>query len=109
MFSLFRTKRSSEIDTFVTGLVEDLVKRYPPELDNNPSKLPSVNRLTRILEDTCQRAASFQSEKKLGVYGKAKLGNTFKWALTERKYTKKFVDLATEAIIVHISKNTQEK
>jgi len=104
MFPLFRTKRGIELEQFARGLANDLAKRYPPELDNNPSKLPSVNRLTRILEDTSQKAAEFQLKNKLGVFGKAKFGNVFKWALTDLGYRKEFVDIATEAVIVYISK-----
>ncbi len=107
MFSLFNSKRSAELENFARSLVDDLAKRYPPELDNNPNKHPSVNRLTRILEDTCQKAVGFQQEHNLGVFGKAKFGNTFKWALSELGYRKDFVDMATEAIIVHLSKATK--
>lgn len=104
MFSLFQTKRGVELEQFARGLADDLAKRYPPELDNNPSKHPSVNRLTRILEDTCQKASDFQSTHGLGVFGKAKFGNTFKWALTDLGYRKEFIDIATEAVIVYLSK-----
>lgn len=104
--SLFRTKSPSEIEVFAKSLVSDLVKRYPPELDNSANKHPSVNRLTRILEDTCRSAADFQSTHKLGVYGKAKLGNNFKWSLSEAGYRKEFIDLATEAVVVYLSKKS---
>lgn len=104
LFSLFRAKGTSEVEAFAQSLVSDLVKRYPPELDNNANKHPSVNRLTRILEDTCQKASEFQHAHKLGVFGKAQLGNKFKWALTEAGYRKEFVDMATEAVIVYLSK-----
>jgi len=106
MFSFLRSKRSIELETFARSLAEDLTKRYPPELDNTPNKHPSVNRLTRILEDTCQKAAEFQQSRQLGVYGKAKLGNSFKWALAERGYRKEFIDMATEAVIVYLSKKS---
>lgn len=104
MLSFFKPKRTTLIEEFARSLADDLAKRYPPELDKNPSKHPSVNRLTRLLEDTCERAASFQKENNLGVLGKAKLGNTFKWALIELGYRKEFIDIATEAIIVYVSK-----
>lgn len=104
MFRFLQTKRSKELESFAKSLAEDLVKRYPPELDNNPSKHTSVNRLTRILEDTCQKAQAYQKEQKLGVLGKAKLSNTFKWTLTDLGYRKEFIDIATEAIVVYISK-----
>jgi hypothetical protein len=93
-----------ELDSFIKSLTDDLIQRYPPELDNRANNFTSVNRLTRILEETCRKASEFQQSKKLGIYGKAKLGNEFKWILTEAGYRKAFVEMATEAIIVHISK-----
>ncbi|NJK42488.1 MAG: hypothetical protein HC937_01785 [Aquincola sp.] len=36
--------------------------------------------------------------------GKAKLGNAFRWELTELGYRKDFVELATEAVIVYLSR-----
>lgn len=108
MISIFRTKRNADIENFARTLAEDLAKRYPPELDKNPNQNSPVSRLTRILEDTCQKACDFQKSKNLGLYGKAKFGNTFKWALKELGYREKFIDVATEAVIVHIS-NTRQR
>jgi hypothetical protein len=60
--------------------------------------------LTTILEDTFQRATEFTKDNKLGVYKKARLGNTFRWELQEMGYSDKFVEVATEGIIVHVSR-----
>jgi hypothetical protein len=95
---------AKSVDAFAKTLAEDVAKRYPPELDKDPSKRPSVNRLTRIVEDACEKAKSFQQEKKLGWYGKAKLGNTFRWELTSMGYQKDFVEMATEALVVYLSR-----
>lgn len=92
------------IDDFAKSLAEDISKRYPPELDKQPGKRPSVNRLTRIVEDACQKAVEFQASHKLGWYGKAKVGNAFRWELAELGYSKEFGDLATEAVVVHMSR-----
>jgi len=97
------------IQAFSTSLAQDIAKRYPPALDQVPGKRPSVNRLTRILEDACAKAVGFQSEYKLGWIGKARLGNSFRWTLQEMGYQKDFVDFATEAVIVTLSKNRNAK
>ena len=39
------------IDTFAKSLADEIAKRYPPALDQEPGKRPSVNRLTRIIEE----------------------------------------------------------
>lgn len=92
------------VGALAKSLADDVAKRYPPALDIQPGKRPSVARLTRIIEDVCGKAVNFQAEHRLGWLGKAALGNNFRWALTELGYQKDFVDFATEAVIVHISK-----
>lgn len=93
-----------DIAAFAAELAQSVAKRYPPSLDNDPGKRPSVNRLTRIMEDTCAKAVEFRVAHRLGWLGKAKLGNAFRWQLTELGYRKDFVDFATEAVVVHISR-----
>jgi hypothetical protein len=92
------------VEEFAKGLAQDVAKRYPPALDSQPGKRPSVNRLTRIVEDACDKAQQFGQEHSLGWLAKAKLGNAFRWELTELGYQKDFVDLATEAVIVQLSR-----
>lgn len=86
---------------FAKSLAQELAKRYPPTIDQQAEKRPSVNRLTRVMEDAVVKVAAFQAEHRLGWFGKAKLGNAFRWELVELGYTKEFVDLATEAVVVH--------
>jgi hypothetical protein len=102
--SIFGIGQKSEIKVFATDLAEQIAKRYPPALDSQPGKRPSVNRLTRITEDACTKAVEYHDAKKLGWFSRARLGNHFRWALTELGYTKEFVDFATEAVVVHISR-----
>jgi hypothetical protein len=96
--------KKAPVEEFAKSLVGDIVKRYPPALDKDAGKRPSVNRLTRIVEDACTQAAGFRAEHRLGWLGKAKLANAFRWELTELGYQKDFVDMATEALVVHVSR-----
>jgi hypothetical protein len=91
------------IEAFASKLVETIATRYPPQIDNDPNKKPSEERLTRILEDACARAKTFRDEHKLGWLGKARLGNAMRWQLTDKGYRKEFVELSTEALIVTLS------
>lgn len=102
--SLFRSRHSTDLETFAHSLADDIVKRYPPALDVAQDKRPSQNRLTRILEDACQKAVEFQKVTPMGWISKARVANMFKWKLREHGYSNAFVDLATEAIVVHLSK-----
>ena len=92
------------INGFARELADTLAKRYPPSLDVNPERKISANRLTKVLEDTFARAVEFQREHKLGLFGKAKLGNEFKWQLKELGYTEKFIEVATEGLMVYITR-----
>lgn len=100
-FALFSTKH---ITAFAKDLAGNLAKRYPPALDVNPEKKISQARLTKVLEETLGQAVAFQREHKLGMFGKAKLGNEFKWQLKELGYTDNFVEVATEGLMVYVTR-----
>ena len=102
--ALFGSVSGKDVDTFAKGLVQDLAKRYPPALDKGNERKISQKRLTSILEDTFSRAIEFRQQHKLGVYKKARLGNTFRWELQEMGYTDKFIETATEGLIVYITR-----
>jgi len=101
---LFQSRKTANAKAFVNAIAEKLTKRYPPEVDTNPAKRVSANRLTRILEETYAEARAFQQENKLGVLGKARLGTDFKWALKERGYSAPFIEVATEGLMVMITR-----
>jgi hypothetical protein len=46
---------------------------------------------------------SFQKEHQLGWIGKARLGNAFRWALTEKGYSKEFVEALTDGVVRNIA------
>lgn len=92
------------INEFAKSLAQDIARRYPVAIDGDPAKRPSVNRLTRIVEDACAKVVAFQAKHRLGWFGKAKLGNAVRWTLTEMGYQRDFVELATEAVIIHLGR-----
>jgi len=104
MMALFGSVSGKDVDGFAKTLAQDLAKRYPPALDKGTERKISQKRLTTILEDTFSRAIDFRRELKLGVYKKARLGNTFRWELQEMGYSDKFVEVATEGLVVYITR-----
>jgi len=60
--------------------------------------------IAKAFDDTFNRAIDFQREARLGIYGKARLGNTFKWELKEMGYDEKFTETATEGLIVYLTR-----
>lgn len=103
---LFGSASGKDVDAFAKTLALDLAKRYPPALDKGGERKLSQKRLTSILEETFGKAVVFKNEHKLGVYKKARLGNTFRWELQELGYSEKFVETATEGLVVYVARKT---
>jgi hypothetical protein len=106
---LFDRFSSKDIDQFAKSLAVEISKRYPPSLDKAKEKKISQNRISRVLEDAYNKAVEFKSDKQMGVYRKARLGNTFRWELNELGYSKPFVEMATEGLIVYITRKAPSK
>jgi hypothetical protein len=104
---LFGGVSGKEVDEFAKGLAQGIAKRYPPAMDQGSAERKiSQKRLSAILEDIFGKASAYKTDHKLGVYKKARLSNTFRWELQELGYTKQFVELATEGLVVYISRKT---
>jgi hypothetical protein len=101
---LFGSVSGKEVDAFAKTLAVDVSKRYPPALDKGGQRRVSQKRLTSILEETFAKAVEFRHQHNLGVYKKARLGNTFRWELEELGYSKQFIEVATEGLIVYITR-----
>ena len=93
-----------DIDVFAKELAEMIAKRYPPALDKSAERRVSPNRITKVLEDALETAGEFAKSHRLGVYKRAKLANTFKWELKELGYSEKFVEVATEGLVVYVTR-----
>lgn len=102
--ALFGSVSGKQIDEFAITLAQELAKRYPPALDKGSERRISQKRLSTILEDTFNSAVDFNKQHKLGVYKKARLGNTFRWELQEMGYSEKFIEVATEGLVVYITR-----
>lgn len=89
---------------FADQLVERLTKELPPRLMAEHNKVLSVNKITRLLERSGQLASVYQTEHGLGFIKRAVLANHFKWTLKNSGYPDDFVDVATESIVVALSK-----
>ena len=99
---LFNRVSNREIEKFATDVARDFAKACP--LAETQGERGSVKKLARSIDAACARAAAFQKEKKLGVYGKAKLGTTFKWELKALGYDDDFIDEFTRNLMLHVSR-----
>jgi hypothetical protein len=106
---VFNRFSSKFVDDFARQLAQDISRRYPPAMDTGSRRRITVNRLTKLLEDSFTKARAFHREHRLGIYRKARLGNTFSWELRELGYSKEFVEMATEGMIVYLTKKDDKK
>jgi hypothetical protein len=92
-----------QIDSFATALAQDLGRRFPPQSEERTDK-GAKNQLASITDGLYAHAANFRQEKGLGIYGKAKLGNTFRWQLKELGYSQTFVNEVTHGLVLRLAK-----
>jgi hypothetical protein len=97
----FGKAHSREIEEFGVTLARDFSKAY--SLADATGERKVIKKLARAIDATCDRASAYQKEKKLGVYGKAKLGTAFKWELKSIGYRDDFIDELTQNMLMHLS------
>jgi len=93
---------------FARDLVLELAKDLKPVLLASRRQVLSVNKITRQLEKTYQGVAAYQREHRPGFIRRAVLANTFKWELKNAGYPDDFVEIATEGLVVEMSKATSD-
>jgi hypothetical protein len=95
--------RRKEIDAFATALAQDLCRRFPPKSEARTDK-GARRQLASITDKLYAQAVVFRQTNRLGMYGKAKLGNTFRWTLKELGYSDRFIEEVTHALVLHLAK-----
>jgi len=98
---MFNRKRSREIEDFAVALARDIVSRCPVAEVFEGDHMSM--RLARAIDEACTRAAAYQREQRLGMYGRAKLGTAFKMELKQTGYPEQFVDSLTRQLLFKMS------
>lgn len=91
-----------EID-FAHTLAEKISMQFPPASENKLAKKGGKRRLEAILQTVMDDITVFQQQRKLGWFRKARLGNAFRWRLSELGYSDTFVKALTDGLIHHIA------
>lgn len=102
LFSIFdyRDERAfaKELATMISG-------QLTPEslAGDGPGNL-SVNKITRLLERVYREVGKHFQGKKMGVVRRSVFANAFKWSLREKGYPANFIDVATEGLVMEMTK-----
>jgi hypothetical protein len=95
MFGL--AKRNAKIDDFGIQLANEMARRIP--LEPKTAKKNPNEKYARAIDHALGLTIAFQRDHKLGIYGKARLFNSFKWQLKQLGYPDDFVDQTTAALV----------
>ena len=88
---------------FANKLADTIACQFPPSSEPQLAKKGAQRRLEGVLSPVMDDLLAFQKEQELGWIGKARLGNAFRWNLTEKGYSKQFVEALTEGVIERIT------
>ncbi|HYF19373.1 MAG TPA: hypothetical protein VEA40_16020 [Ramlibacter sp.] len=94
----------SRENAFAKELAARLVRELPPTAMADRRKVLSVNKVTRLLERTYSQVAGWQRENRAGFIRRAVLANAFRWELKGSGYPDDFIDVATEGLVVEMTK-----
>jgi hypothetical protein len=95
--------RRKEIEGFAMALAQDLKRRFPPDSEKRTDK--GVRRqIESIASSLLGKGAQFSRQRSLGVYGKAKLGNTLRWQLRALGYSEGFIESLVHELVLHLSR-----
>lgn len=90
---------SSLPQTFALQLAGKIERQFPPKSEPQLAKRGAQRRLEGVLKPIMDDIVNFQQQHHLGWIGKARVGNAFRWALTEKGYSKEFVEALTEGVV----------
>jgi hypothetical protein len=98
--ALFGSASSAQVDEFAKGLARELVTYLPPVPG---PRGPTPKKIFIACERTFAKALAFKQEHKLGIYKKARLGNTLRWELETLGYNRPFAEEVSRRLVIYIA------
>jgi hypothetical protein len=92
------------LNEFAVRMAEDIVRTVPSEKLHKDRNYFTLSKITKELEKTYSSAQKYKLENKFGFIKTAYLANSFRWALHDKGYPKDFIDIATEGLVVQLTK-----
>ncbi|MBI5750517.1 MAG: hypothetical protein HZA59_00020 [Hydrogenophilales bacterium] len=93
-----------KVTRFANELAQELARRYSPAMEKGEDRKISAKGISNILEEIYQRAVDFKHKENLWFFQTATLGNSFRWELKELGYSEKFIEIATEGLVVYLTR-----
>ena len=90
--------------TLAKQLVEQILKNLSPKLMSERRQVLSAKKISRLLEQAYAIAKDYQVAHGLGMAKRAILANSFRWELKSCGYPDDFINVATEGLVVELSK-----
>lgn len=101
--SIFSDMISKRPQEFAEEIAQKIARQFPPSSEPQLAKKGAQRRLEAVIELIMKDLDAFQQQEHLGWIGKARLGNAFRWKLTDSGYSKQFAEALTEGIIKRIT------
>lgn len=95
---MFNFGRSRELDEFAVALARQFAAQVPPD-----ARPKAGQQVARAVDEICVRAKEFKKEKRLGIYGRARVGTAFKLELKNTGYPREFVEDFTHQLLLSMS------
>ncbi len=101
---MFGRVGNKEIDEFSKLLAKELADQFQVEQKNSSDMKKAVKRRGATINKIYNKAFDFKQQYRLGIYGRARLGNTFKWELREMGYENDFIDEMTKGLLISLNR-----
>ena len=93
---------TKEMDEFACSIAAELIKRVPPS-SLDPATKKAVGQLKTSHHAIFTRAENFARTHPLNIYKRARVGNSFRWALKEAGYPTDLVEAWTYELVTLIT------
>ena len=109
MFDIFRSEKKRAIDALAIELADDIRTAYPLDQQAGTGAIKGVRKVNSAIDKVCAKARSFHAERKLDLYGKARLNNTLLWQLKDSGYESDFTDEVTKKVIISMTNSNARR
>ena len=99
MLNLFFWRNNKKHDEFAISLAKEFIEKFPNDSAHSVPNKKNKIKLDKAIANITLRAKKYCEDTKLGIYSKARIGNTFMWSLKEEGYNEQFIDELTKDLL----------